>query len=612
MPLLDNIAFSKITAPETLNARPSTKEALDELAASIAAKGLIQPLAVRPQDAAAGRYEVIDGRRRFLALQLLVKSKTMSKSDLVPVIIREEDDAEALETSLIANTQRLPMHPVDQHAVFARLEAQGHSAADLASRFGINVKTVRQRLALGRLAPIVLKSWRDGKIDEKCAQAFTLAVSHEAQEAAFAQLKRHGVSDHAVRRLLTAERPSAARIPAAVVDAYLAAGGTITESLFEEQRLIDDPAILRQVATVGIEPKRQELLAQGWAWVALASEMPNRSWQFDWDDVSGAGRHEPPPYTEVEEQLREAIDERLDDLDWQDPEGEALAAELRKIEDTAEQRRYTPEMRARAGVVIDDRQPLTICYAWGLVRPDWAGQDDIEDSITKATRDHFDDAPSADVDESGTDDDAAPAISGALLETITTSQTEAAKDALLDSPLMALRLVVAGMRSSIWSSPVKVRIDVGYGTQPNQGAFDDELAKISSARVDDLINALAGLVASSLDLVARNSSVQRTGAALLVEHLQPDAYFAAVRKHFLAEDYFRRASKAVAFDALDEMAEAGVIGTAAVEALADARKTDIADVATRVAQSCGWLPVEIRHPAYALLPTVDGAACQAT
>lgn len=601
-----NIAFSKLTAPEALNARPATRQDLDELAASIAAKGLIQPLAVRPADASEGRYEVIDGRRRFLALQILVKSKAMSKSDMVPVMIREEDDAEALETSLVANTQRLPMHPVDQYGVFTRLEAQGHSAADLASRFGVNVKTVRQRLALGRLAPTVLKSWRDGKIDEKCAQAFTLAVSHEAQEAAFAQLKRHGVGEHAVRRLLTAERPSAARIPAAVVDAYLAAGGTITESLFEEQRLIDDPAIFRQVATVGIEPKRQELLDQGWSWVDLASEMPNRNWQYQWQNVSGVSTFEPPDYTEAEAARREAINELLEDLEWEDPQVGALEAEGAAIESTAEQRRYTPEMRARAGVVIDDRDPLDISFAFGLVRPDDAGQADIEDSITKATRDHFDDA----VEGAGvggdpeTDDDVGATISGALLETITTSQTDAAREALLVSPVMALRFTVAGLRSRIWTSPVKLRIDVDRSMpQPEHGEFDQELAKISSATVDDLINALADLVATSLDLVSHNTAAQRDGVELLVDHLRPDAYLAAARKHFLAEDYFKRASKAVAFEALDDMAEAGAVPSARVEALADAKKAAVAEVAARTAQACGWLPPELRHSAYTIITT---------
>lgn len=148
------IPFSKLIAPDAINARAASKRGLDDLAASIKLHGLIQPLAVRPADG-SDKYEVIDGRRRLQAMAQLVKGKASgwTKATAVPVIIRNEDDAAALGLSLIANTCREDMHPVDQHEAVARLSEQGLSDADIAARLAVSERTVRQHRALGALAP---------------------------------------------------------------------------------------------------------------------------------------------------------------------------------------------------------------------------------------------------------------------------------------------------------------------------------------------------------------------------------------------------------------------------------------------------------------------------
>lgn len=235
MTIVSTVPFNKIKALDEINARPKGRDGIDELAASIKARGVIQPLAVRPND--QDHYEVIDGRRRFMAIGRLVKAGDWEKTAMVPVLIRHEDDAEALETSLIANTVRLPMHPVDQHDVFARLVDQGREPAQIAADFGVTEKTVRQQLALGKLAPEVRKAWKAGKIDAPSAQAFTTA--DPTQQAAI--LKRlssvyHGVTADAVRRELRTDRPAVKDVEPAVLALYLAAGGTVADDLFSDAR----------------------------------------------------------------------------------------------------------------------------------------------------------------------------------------------------------------------------------------------------------------------------------------------------------------------------------------------------------------------------------------
>lgn len=528
---------------------------------------------------------------------------------------------------LLANTLRLPMHPVDQHAVFARLEAQGHDAADLASRFAVSERVVRQRLALGRLAPSVLKAWRDGKIDEKVAQAFTLASGHEEQEAAWTQLRKgRDINEHDVRRLLTAKRPSAGGLPSTVVEAYLAAGGTITQSLFAEYRLIDDVAIFKQVVRAGLEAERKNLLGQGWAWVTFASDLPGRDWQYRWHHVHGNDRWGDPDefdFTADEKRRLDEIERLTSELSYLDSGYDDLENEQQRIIQAANVRRFTPKERAASGVVIDDTNPNATFFSYGLLQPDdqgvprspLAGLSEGEPRSRPAgLSEEKERSPLAGLsegeDNETEEEDSGPSIAGALLETITTSQTEAAREALLAEPKLALRFVVAALGARIWNSPVKIRIDADRSRpQPAAGEFDERLAKLADAKPDDLIAQLAELVALSLDLVARNVAAPRSAVDILVDHLPADAYLAAARRQFLAADYFKRASRAVALEALEEMAEAGAIPAGQVEALDGAKKTDVAALAASVAARCGWLPDQLRHPAYEIFsPSQEKAA----
>ena len=607
------VPFSALTAPETINARGADKGkgGIGELAASIDAKGLIVPLAVRPADGKAKRYEVIDGRRRFQALQMLVRDRKWSRSDSVPVIDRNEDDQEALETSLIANIERAPMHPVDQHAVFARLSAGGRTTAEIAARFGLAERTVRQRLALGRLAPKVLDAWKAGRIDEKAAQAFTLADSHATQEAALATIQRNAgrngrIDDWRVKSELTASKPSARSVPQAMLDAYLAAGGTVTESLFEDERLIDEPALLKRVRHEAAEARRAALLAEGWSWVALSTDLDWR-WQHQWDSVLGDAGVEMPPLT-PEEQAR--FDE-LDDVDVDDDAALSAAQdEQLAIMATARARQITPEMRARSGVVIDMRVQSLEC-TYGLIRPD-----DVLDEPDEAperddeTEPHADGAPSnapggrlpAGESEGANEDD--PVLSNALVESITTWQTLAVADALPESPRLALRAAIAALTCEArWDVPLTLQIDsrANLFSSPRTGkSFADTLAGLDGLSDVELLARLARLMCTALDLVAHHATSGRDGQDALVAALPAEDYLAAARARFLPEDYFRRAPRQAALDALDEMVEAGLVPAAQVEALADAKKGDVVAVAARAAGVWGWLPPLIRHPGYGL------------
>ena len=101
--------------------------ALDELAASISARGMLQPIVVRDVD---GRWQIVAGERRWRAAQ-------RAQIHQVPVIVREFDDRTALEIALIENIQREQLNAVEEGETYRRLVADyGHSQEELGKIVG--------------------------------------------------------------------------------------------------------------------------------------------------------------------------------------------------------------------------------------------------------------------------------------------------------------------------------------------------------------------------------------------------------------------------------------------------------------------------------------------
>ena len=113
--------------PNPRNPRKRFDDAeLDELAASIKERGIIQPVVVRAISGAADRYEIIAGERRWRAAQRAGLHE-------IPVIIVEAGDREALEIAIVENVQRADLNALEEAAGYAQLGADyGYSHADIA------------------------------------------------------------------------------------------------------------------------------------------------------------------------------------------------------------------------------------------------------------------------------------------------------------------------------------------------------------------------------------------------------------------------------------------------------------------------------------------------
>jgi ParB family chromosome partitioning protein len=108
--------------PSPLNPRKLRDEkTLKDLAASIAEKGVIEPILVRPKAEPTNdtRYEIVCGERRFLASQIAGKAE-------IPAILHEMDDRQVLETQVIENLQRADIHELDEAEGYRRLIEMNH------------------------------------------------------------------------------------------------------------------------------------------------------------------------------------------------------------------------------------------------------------------------------------------------------------------------------------------------------------------------------------------------------------------------------------------------------------------------------------------------------
>jgi ParB family transcriptional regulator, chromosome partitioning protein len=139
------------------------QEALAELAASIKAQGVMQPILARPLG--AGRYEIIAGERRWRAAR-------MAGLASVPALVREMPDRHALAIALIENLQREDLNPLEEAAGLKRLaEEFGMTHAETAEAVGRSRAGVTNALRLLELAPPVQELLREGKLDMGHARA---------------------------------------------------------------------------------------------------------------------------------------------------------------------------------------------------------------------------------------------------------------------------------------------------------------------------------------------------------------------------------------------------------------------------------------------------------
>ena len=279
------IAIGKLEKSPLNVRRTVRKDGLDELKASILAHGLLQNLVVTA--AGDGTYRVIAGGRRLEALRCLLAEGRLPDHFAVPCQIVSEEYAQ--EMSLAENTIRLAMHPADQFEAFAGLIDNGQTAAQVAERFGVEESLVVKRMKLARVAPDLLKAYRDDDITLECLMAFAITDDRKRQMKVYKSLHGWQKTDPGHIRACLTEKMIDAGSKLALfvgVDAYTAAGGTSRADLFGDGVYLEKPALLHKLAAAKLAGIREHLETEGWGWIEIDPER-------DWDTINRCGRLQP-------------------------------------------------------------------------------------------------------------------------------------------------------------------------------------------------------------------------------------------------------------------------------------------------------------------------------
>jgi ParB family chromosome partitioning protein len=181
-------------------------EALQELADSIKAQGVVQPVVVRPLNE-SGRYELIAGERRWRAAQLAGLHE-------LPAIVKAVPDRAVMSIALIENIQREQLNPLEEAQALQRLLSEfGMTHQEVAEAIGRSRAAVSNLLRLLELGPETKRLLETGRIEMGHARAL-LALSHPDQARLAEHVAAQGLSVRATERLVR-QRLAGRQAPAA-------------------------------------------------------------------------------------------------------------------------------------------------------------------------------------------------------------------------------------------------------------------------------------------------------------------------------------------------------------------------------------------------------------
>ena len=584
---------------------------IEELAASIAAHGLLQNLQVRPADK-GDKYEVVAGMRRLAALKRLAKSKAIAKTaDIACHVLTGED---ATEISLAENIVRLPMHPADQFEAFKALSDQGKGPEEIAGRFGCSPATVRQRLKLAAVAPSLIEAYRAEELDLDQLMAFTVSDDVAAQEKVWTDLAEWNRDPQTIRRQLTAAHVECRdrRVRYIGIEAYKAAGGHILRDLFDEEHegYLTDPALLDRLATAKLEGEAGTIRAEGWKWIEIMPEI-------GYDRLNGMSRVYPErqPISDEQqaeiERLTEAYDALIAEHGEEPPD--TIMAEIDALSDridtlSEESESWNAEDMALAGAVIGIGHGGKLSVERGLVR----AEDEFAEAKGEASN-----------GRAGRKMNGSPALSDRLVEDLTAHRTAALRMELAGKTDVALTAVVHALALPVFfphedESCLGIDLDsdelrgsaegiedsaAGKALAEWHGAWRHRLPATPAVLWDWLLqqdsatrlDLLAYCAGCSVNAVRKRH--ERDGSESLAHADRLAAALGLDMTHWwqpTAESFFRHVPKLRILEAVKE-----AVTPEAAENLAKLKKDALAAEAEQRLAGTGWLPAILRSPALA-------------
>jgi ParB family chromosome partitioning protein len=656
-----DIPFNKLVLSQSNVRRVKAGVSIEDLAASIARRGLIQSLSVFPvvdaEGVETGMFEVPAGGRRFRALELLVKQKRLAKVAPVPCVVRDRDGAILPEeVSLAENIERAPLHPLDQFRAFHDMLTKGMTEEEIAAAFFVPVSVVKQRLRLATVSPAMHDVYADDGMTLEQLMAFTVSEDHERQMQVWDAIKDAWSKEpYQIRRMLTETtvRASDKRAVFLGIEAYETAGGLVMRDLFQadDGGWLQDVGLLDRLVAEKLKAAAEAIAAEGWKWIEVAVSFP-------YDAVRGLHEVSGTPidlsaeeqatiealtaeqarleaeYQDADE-LPDEVDERMGEIET------ALAA----FDDRPEH--FDPADIAIAGVFVSIDADGSLSVDRGFVRPEDVppvrayGEDESETGTESADTDRptvqravitigGQPAESDDDDE----DDGIKPLPERLVVELTAYRTLALRNAVADNPHIAMtallhKLVSDTFMTRMYTGAMEAGVKHIFFPVQDEALKDSPSARAVQERHDawasdipkdddTLWDWLAGLDdASRMALLAHCVSY---GVNALYERPNPHSA-GGVSQHTLDMRLAQadRLTRATGLDIVEagwrptfgnylnrvtkprilEAVREGA-GERAAELIGHLKKGDMAKEAERLLADSGWLPEPLR------LAGVDG------
>ncbi len=174
--VVKQIPLAQIGANPDQPRKTFTDAELQELAASIKEKGVLQPILLRAVSGRAHMYEIVAGERRYRASKLAGLTE-------IPALVKTLNDENAMEIALIENVQRENLNPMEEAAAYQNLmEKCGYDLADVVRLIGKSESYIRNIMRLTNLADSVKAMVERGELSASAAR--TIAVAENQEELA--------------------------------------------------------------------------------------------------------------------------------------------------------------------------------------------------------------------------------------------------------------------------------------------------------------------------------------------------------------------------------------------------------------------------------------------
>lgn len=285
---LKNIKLESLTISPANMRHAKKPPDISDILPSVRARGVLIPLLVRP-NGSANSYEIVAGRRRYHAAKT-VAEEGGSKAALPCAILKEGDDAAALEASLIENIIRENPGEVTQWETFTALVKKGRKLADIAATFGLEENMVRCILALGNLLPAIRKAYAAEEIDAATIRHLTLAskAQQKAWLALFKDADAYAPRGTQLKDWLFGG--ASISVSAALFD-MAGYKGQIVSDLFAETGYFADADEFWEAQSAAIEARKAAYLDNGWSDVQIIPPQDYfHAWEYEKTTKRKGGR----------------------------------------------------------------------------------------------------------------------------------------------------------------------------------------------------------------------------------------------------------------------------------------------------------------------------------